>query len=143
MPDNTARKALVGEIDSAIELAKRDPLATLATESPQSVCGGHRTLVEAIREDGRNRAFGQIVLLRCEKARLESPEPTVADAASTAAATVAREIISRALRESARHHVSRREIIAWCTGMGALFVGAAEAITRLIERIHPGTGTGP
>jgi len=90
--NNAYRQALVGEIDSAI--------AQLQTTKGQGECKAHNSVV-----------FGQIVLLRCEKARLE--QPTAAGYAST------------------DRRISRKEFVGWCAGISTIIVGFFEGLRRL------------
>lgn len=99
------KTAMAGEIDSAIEKAGRDPFKNLTEDHGSPTCGSHRALLNAISEDNRNKAFGQIVLLRLAKAQLEQPVEK---------------------NHATRPHMSRKEIVGWCAGAGAFVVGLIE-----------------
>jgi hypothetical protein len=136
MQDTSYRRALVGEIDSAIEMAKLDPIGDLPDNGGTQGCSAHGALVRAIREDSRNQAFGQIVLLRCEKARLESPIQTVADAATAVSAKeMAKEVAEILVNQTGRHLITRKEMIGWCAGAGAFMVGAFETLRKMFEKL--------
>jgi len=99
--------ALIGEIDSAI--AKTDRSTIRLAEEPGLVdCKAHPAHNDALK----TLLFGQFVLLRCEKARLEQP-------------------VQKRDREPTERQLSRKEFVGWCAGVSTIIIGFFEGLRRL------------